>query len=90
MSLAHPLTGSGLASEYTPGGKIESELPGVPAHNSLPQPHDGGGAVPIPIQGHFSVNSAAGSFLTLKPSDSPPWIKELWANTMLPNQLMSE
>ena len=57
---------------------------------SLPQPHDGGGKVPIPIQGHFLDVPADGSFWTHRPAQLPPLIKELWVNTTLPNQPMSE
>ena len=56
---------------------IGPELLGVPTGNSLPQPHDGGGMVPIPIQGHFSDIPAAGSFQTLRPAQYSPQIKEL-------------
>ena len=41
MSLAYPLRGRRLASQYTPGVTIASELLGIPAGNSLPQTHNG-------------------------------------------------
>ena len=50
---------------------IGSELLWVPAGNHLPQPHDGGGMIPVPIQDCFPDVPAAGSFQTLGPTLLP-------------------
>ena len=68
MSLTHPPIGCSLTGQYTPGGLAGSELLGVLADNSLPQPYDGGGTAPVSIHGHFLDIPAAGSFQILGPA----------------------
>ena len=69
MSLAHaPLEDADLPVNIPLGGTIGSELLGIPAGNHLLQPHDRGGKMPVPIQGHFSDIPATGPVQTLRPA----------------------